>query len=262
MKKISHKIREYLGHPLTKNIDIDSPTTTYLRRQIIQQKVSLKSIYDEWYNLVSENLPDVNGSILELGSGAGYLDKYIPNLITSEIFRCPDLTLVLDGMVLPFKNQSLRAIVMTDVLHHICNPRLFFVEATRCVKDGGVVILVEPWNTVGSKLIYTHFHHEPFMPNEEEWHIPISGPLSGANGAMPWIIFERDRHLFCSEFPKLQISKIQLMGGLRYMASGGVSMRALLPDVAFNILKRFDHSPHLMPYFAMFAFVVIRKIPS
>ncbi len=56
---------------------------------------------------------------LELGSGAGFLQQHIDRLITSEIFRCPDITMVLDACALPFEDRSLRAIVMTDVLHHI-----------------------------------------------------------------------------------------------------------------------------------------------
>ena len=36
-----------LQHPLTKGMGIDDPHTTYLRKQIIQEKPLLKSIYNE-----------------------------------------------------------------------------------------------------------------------------------------------------------------------------------------------------------------------
>jgi len=42
---------------------------------------------------------------------------------------------------------SLRAIVMTDVLHHIPNVESFFAEAARCVRPGGVIVMIEPWLT-------------------------------------------------------------------------------------------------------------------
>ena len=32
-------------------------------------------------------------------------------------------------------------------------------------------------------------HHEPFEPDVREWRIPISGPLSGANGGFPGLSF-------------------------------------------------------------------------
>jgi len=45
---------------------------------------------------------------------------------------------------LPFADDTLRAIVMTDVLHHLQNLRRFFKEASRCVEVGGKVIMIEP----------------------------------------------------------------------------------------------------------------------
>jgi hypothetical protein len=51
------------------------------------------------------------------------LAGHIPRLITSEVFNCPGIQVVLDGQALPIAAGSLRAIVMTDVLHHIPDPR-------------------------------------------------------------------------------------------------------------------------------------------
>ena len=259
---LGNKLREWLAHPLTHNIDIDAPQTTHLRRQIIQQKAPLHAIYDEWYLAISSRLPKKDGRILELGSGAGFMSKYIPSLITSEVFSCPDITAVLDGTCLPFQDHSISAIVMTDVLHHIPNTSLFFEEASRCIKVGGAIIMVEPWYTVWSKFIYTHFHHEPFLVNVSSWDIPKIGPLSGANGALPWIILNRDRLKFADEFPQWQINEIQLLGGLRYMFSGGVSMRLLLPEVVFGLLKKMDWWQAMLPYTAMFALIVINKVET
>src|SRR5260370_17262970 len=90
----------------------------------------------------------------------------------------------------------------------LANPRRFFREATRCLRVGGRILLIEPWVSTWSRIIYTHLHHEPFQPDSPDWTIPLSGPLSGANGAMPWIIFERDREQFEARFPHL---KVQLL---------------------------------------------------
>ena len=84
-------------------------------------------------------LPPCEGRVLELGSGAGFLKKFIPDLITSEIFATPGAALVMDAHAMPLRNGSLRAIVMTNVLHHLARPRRFFAEATRCVKSGGSI---------------------------------------------------------------------------------------------------------------------------
>jgi hypothetical protein len=84
-------------------MDIDDPSTTELRNEIIQTKPLLKSIYEEWYDLICKHLPDVDGPVLELGSGAGFLRSRIPTLITSEIFPCRNARLLLDGQSLPFR---------------------------------------------------------------------------------------------------------------------------------------------------------------
>jgi len=120
-------------------------------------------------------IPSGKEPVLELGSGAGFLRQYIPDLITSEVFRCPGVDLVLDATHLPIADASLRGIVMTDVLHHIRDSRSFFSEATRCVRPGGVIAMIEPWVTPWSRLVYTKFHHEPFQPKASKWELPEGG---------------------------------------------------------------------------------------
>src|SRR5262244_3270831 len=64
-------------------------------------------------------------------------------------------------------------------------------QATRCVRLGGVVAMIEPWVTPWSRFVYTRLHHEPFQPEAEQWEFPVRRPRSGANGALPYIIFVR-----------------------------------------------------------------------
>jgi len=151
-------LRRLLAHPLTRGLDIDDPSTTARRRTIIESKPFLKRIYQEWYETILNQLPDLSGPVLELGSGAGFLSDYIPRLITSEIFNCPGIQVVLDAQALPIAAASLRAIVMTDVLHHIPDPTRFFSEAARCLQVGGRVLLIEPWVSRWSRMVYTHLH--------------------------------------------------------------------------------------------------------
>ena len=132
-------LKDWLAHPLTKGLDIDDPRTTHLRLQIIQEKSFLRQIYQEWYQSLALVLPPGEGAVLELGAGAGFMKNVIPEAIASEVFYCPNISAVLDASRLPFAARSLRGIVMTDVLHHIRQPRFFFTEAARCVRTGGVV---------------------------------------------------------------------------------------------------------------------------
>lgn len=251
-------LHRWLVHPLTAGRDLDDPATTELRKQIVQAKPFLKAIYDEWYSIIAAQLPTIEGPVLELGSGGGYCGEFIPGLITSEIFFCPSVRLIADAQQLPFADSTLRAIVFTDVLHHMPDARRFFAEAGRCLRPGGKVLMIEPWVTRWSRFVYTRLHHEPFLPDAEDWAFPSSGPLSGANGALPWIVFARDRRKFEAEFPGLAIEQIRPFMPFRYLVSGGVSMRNVMPAVTHGLWLRLENIlDGLMPRLAMFAVVAV-----
>jgi SAM-dependent methyltransferase len=250
-----------LAHPLTRGRSIDDPVTTDLRRSIITSKPFLRAIYEDWYQSIVARIPDSTGAVLELGSGAGFFQQFVPDVITSEVFECAGVQLVADAQNLPFSDGELRAIVMTDVLHHIPNVAAFFREATRCLRSGGAVIMVEPWVSPWSNLIYTHLHHEPFEPEVEQWDFPAKGPLSDANGALPWIVFDRDRKRFEEEFPHLKIKEVRPMMPFRYLVSGGVSMRALMPGWTTPLWKTIEKACEpQMKRLAMFSLISLRRM--
>jgi SAM-dependent methyltransferase len=234
-------LKELLAHPLTRGLDLDDPRTTLLRRSIIQNKPFLRQLYAEWYAEMASAIPSGDAPTLELGSGAGFFAESIPGLITSDVFLIPDVSLVLDGQALPFRTASLRAIAMSEVLHHIPDVEQFFAEASRCVRPGGVIVMIEPWVTAWSRFVWGRLHHEPFQPDRTDWTIPSSGPLSGANGALPWIVFERDRNIFEERFPEWEIRSIRLNLPIRYLLSGGVSLRSLMPGWSFSFWRGLEH---------------------
>jgi SAM-dependent methyltransferase len=260
MNKPGNLLQAILSHPKLRGISLDDPETTAIRKDIILTNSFLRRIYEKWYSAILPTIPDGDGQVLELGSGAGFLDRSLP-LITSEVFYCRHVKTILNGQALPFANGSLRAIVMTDVLHHIPDARLFFQEAARCIRPDGVISMTEPWVTAWSKIIYTHLHHEPFDPAARDWSFPSGGPLSGANGALPWILFSRDRLIFEREFPMWQIVDIHPMMPILYLISGGVSMRQLMPGWSFGVWSRMEKllSARANPP-AMFAQIVLKRV--
>ena len=152
-------IKRLLAHPDTRGLSIDDPLTSQRRRDIIRSNRFLWRIYDEWYRLISAGIPGGPGAVLELGSGGGFLGQYIPDLITSEIFPCSGIQLILDARCLPVSSGSLKGIAMVDVLHHIPDNRAFLTEAQRCLRRGGSLVMIEPWVSAWSRLVYTHLHH-------------------------------------------------------------------------------------------------------
>jgi len=245
-------LKRLIEHPLTRGLSVDDPQTTTLRRNIIQEKAFLRAIYSEWYRCLVTALPK-NGAVLELGSGAGFFSDFRTDVITSEIFPTPNIQLVADACQLPFSDDALVGIVMTDVFHHIPDVKSFLDEATRCIRPGGKVLMIEPWRTNWSQWVYTHLHPEPFIPSAG-WDIPSSGPLSGANGALPWIVFERDLKIFEKLYPDWQVVKVEPMMPFCYLVSGGVSLRSLMPGWAYNLIRRLEQRLDEKRW-AMFAFI-------
>ena len=253
-------VKGLLAHPLAKGLDIDDPALTHLRRRIVLEKPFVKAIYDEWYGWIAGALPPGDRPVLELGSGPGFLAERIPGLVTSDVFACEGVQRIVDARAIPFGTGELRAIVMTDVLHHIPDPAAFFREATRTLAPGGAVLMVEPWNTRLARVVWRKLHHEPFEPGVAAWEFPSTGPLSGANTAIPWILFSRDRARFDREFPGLSVRAVTPTMPFRYLVSGGVSMRSLMPGWSFGLWRALEGllSP-LMGSLAMFARIDVRR---
>ena len=96
-------------------------------------------------------------TILEIGAGSGHFQKFFPNAISTDIIEAPWLDAVLDAHFLPFQNKSLNNIVLFDVLHHLPEPSRFFSEAQRVLKPTGRIILMEPYISWVSFLVYRLF---------------------------------------------------------------------------------------------------------
>lgn len=159
---------------------------------------------------------------------------------------------------MPFDDASLRAILMTNVFHHIPNVARFLTEAERTLVPGGRIIMIEPWNTGWSRFVHRHFHAEPMLPDASEWEFPSSGPLSSANAALPWIVASRDRKRLESEW-RLRVVEVLPFMPFRYLASGGVSLRSLQPMWTFNLWKAAERG-RVGRRMAVFALIVVGRV--
>ena len=245
-----------LAHPLTRGLDIDDPMVTLLRKKIIQSKPFLKNIYKEWYEKLLSNV-DHHKPILELGSGGGFIEEYSNEIITSEIIFVPGVNLIANACQLPFSKDALGAIILTNVFHHIPNVRQFLSEASRCVMDGGKIVMIEPWVNPWANWVYQNLHAEPF-DTQGPWELAQKGPLSSANGALPWIVFTRDRLIFEQQFPQLKIQSVRPIMPFSYLLSGGVSLRNLMPGWSYTLCRSIEQYVK-EKNLAMFAIIVLEK---
>lgn len=273
------KTIQWLKLPETMGIeDLDDPATTLLHAEIIQKKPFLKKLYIDFYKQFEKAVSDSKNKVLvELGSGGGFIKEVINNVITSDVLELPNVDKVFSALDMPFEEASVDAFFMFNVLHHITEPRAFFREALRCLKVCGRVVMIEPANTLWSRFIYKNFHHEAFDAQAPEWccrgqakwepgprkagTLQESGPLSGGNGALAWIIFWRDRKIFESEFPSLRIVRMRNHTPLRYLLSGGLTLRQLVPSFSYPAVKAIEYTlPPINDLLGMFQTIELEKV--
>lgn len=242
------------------NLHIDDPKRSEYHAELIKSKPFLKSIYKDWYNIFKSFINTVpNGKLIEIGSGGGFIKEVIPQVITSDIMPLKNCDLQFSAEEMPFMDDEVASIFMINVLHHISKPDIFLKEASRTLKKGGKLIMIEPANSNLSRYIYKKFHHEPF-DTKAGWDLKRDTPLSESNQAVPWIIFERDYQKFKNLFPELKLTSINYHTPLSYILSGGLSRKTLVPDFSYPLIK-FSESI-LSPFsrqLAMFQTIVITK---
>jgi SAM-dependent methyltransferase len=223
-------------------IHLDGPDRFELLTATLGRKAFLRRLYREFYDRYAECLArcPAEGLALELGSGAGFAREVVPGVLTSDVIPYPGVERVIDGTRMPFAEASLRAIFLLNVFHHIPDPEAFLREAERCLVPGGRMLIIDQHPGALASPIYRHLHHEPFRPEATTWAFASSGPLSGANGALAWIVFQRDRARFHELFPGLRLERYDPHTPLRYWLAGGLKRWSVAPGWSFPLASSLD----------------------
>lgn len=256
-------ILRFLQLPYVDKIkDLDDPATTIIRSKIILENIFLKNLYTDFYNVLKKSLIGFSKKrkLIELGSGGGFIKKVIPDVITSDVIKLPEVDMRFSATDMPFEDKSIDRFFMLNVIHHIHDPLMFFKEVDRCLKNNGKLVAIEPANTLWGRFIYQHFHHDEEFNTQGAWVLKSQKPLSDANGALPWIIFVRDRKKFEKLFPHLKIKSIASHTAISYLVSGGVSYRQLLPSWMYPVVKKIEElAAPFSKYTGMFYSIEIEK---
>jgi SAM-dependent methyltransferase len=260
-------IRNALYEPMLANIDVDDPRMLDFHRHVLSRKRLLRSAFTSFYSDMARAADDsLNGQGLEieLGSGAGFFKDVRPSVITTDLREAPYIDRVIDAQAMDLSDASVRSIFAINVFHHLPDPDLFFSELARVLVSGGGCILVEPHIGFASRLLHTHLHKdEHYDPLVSSWKTSaIEGPMSGANQALSYVVFDRDRAEFDRRYgDKLEIVRqTYCLNSLRYFFSGGVNFKQLLPTFLGPTLRWIER---LMAPFARYVtfhqLIVIRR---
>lgn len=241
MKRIGSLLKQYWAHPLVRSIDVDQANSIQVHRALIQSKPLLRATYLRWYKEilnVCREIQNLDGDIVEIGSGAGFLEELIPELVKTDAAPNPYAAKIVDAMHLGFSNEELKAIVLIGVLHHLSDPARFLSEAERCLKPGGRLVMIEPNNNWIERWLCRYLnHYECFDLTASDWKNESANRMTMANLAIPWLIFVRDRAKFEKQFPRLQIRNVHPHTFLSYFLSGGMTYRSFLPSFATPLVS-------------------------
>jgi SAM-dependent methyltransferase len=250
-----------LKEPSLEGLNPGSPQFFAAQKALILGRPLLKRNYDGWYRRLLEDAQSApaGGVILELGSGGSYLKSLEPAIVTSDVV--PNVAdQVVDARRLPFADESLRALLLTHVFHHIPDVDAFFREAQRALIPGGVISMIEVAHTPFARFFFRHFHHEPYQDTRQEWSFAQHDSMLDSNQALAWIVFARDRARFERRYPALAIETLAFMPWLTYFVSGGVTARYLIPNLMNGLLVGADRLLQpLEPLFSLHWHICVRK---
>jgi len=238
-----------------------------VHNRVLSEKILMKHVFEEFYQTcisICTNRFCDGGQEIEIGAGISFFKKIRPQLVVTDVVPGPQVELALDAQnMTAIENESVRAIYGLNCFHHLERPRAFFSELKRVLKPGGGVVLIEPYYGLIARPFYRNLHRsEHFNPEQEKWEAQgETGVMFNANQALSYVVFVRDRLKFQSEFPELEIIEISpLQNYLRYLLSGGLNFRQLVPDSFEGFVKLLEAM--LKPISAITALhyiIVLRK---
>lgn len=233
---------DLLRDPETAGLDVDGSDRLILHRKILDKKPMLRGVFQDFHNLfdrINRGFFSGDGSSIELGAGVAPMRDDYPYVLSTDIVPGANLDFCLNAEKMNLPDSSVRVFFGQNCFHHFPTPENFFSELMRVLVDGGGAVLLEPYFGFVARNFYKRlFSTETFDMENRSWESPLSGPMKGANQALSYIVFVRDRSLFEKKFPCLNIVHAELCGNyLRYLLSGGLNFRSLCPHVLAPVVR-------------------------
>jgi len=247
------------------NVDVDGHDRLLVHGKILSRKPILREVFTDFHHAfrkLDERHLSAQGMKIELGAGVAPMRDSYPEVLATDVVVGAHLDRVLDAERMDLPDSSVRVIYGQNCFHHFPHPDEFFKELDRVLAPGGGAILLEPYYGPFATFIFKRlFRTEGFDKGFASWETPAAGPMNGANQALSYIVFVRDRAEFERKYPTLKIVDQQLCGNyLKYLISGGLNFRQLLPNWMSPVIGAFQFllAP-LKPWLALHHIVLVRK---
>jgi SAM-dependent methyltransferase len=231
---VSHLLAR-LQEPDVRDCPVDGPERMAAHRRVLARKPMIRGVFEDFHRLfetLDQRFLRGTGQTIELGAGVYPVRDTFPGVVATDVVAAPHLDRTLDAGAMDLPDASVRAFYLQNVFHHFPEPERFFAELQRTLVPGGGAILVEPHAGPVASLLYPRlFASEGYDKHAPGWSTETGGPMSGANQALSHLVFDRDIARFQEQFPGLEVVHRDVADNyLRYLLSGGLNFRALLPS--------------------------------
>jgi SAM-dependent methyltransferase len=234
-----------LQEPRLAGLDVDTSDLLEVHRQVLAEKPIMRAVFAELYDRcmkIDREYGRGSGQRIEIGAGSSLFSERYPEVVATDIKPHPHLDRVLDAQAMDLEPASARAIFGINCFHHLPDPMAFFDELERVLVPGGTCVLIEPYHGPLAAAFYARlFETEGFDRSQATWDDDGRSIMHGANQALSYIVFKRDRALFEQRCPMLEvIVEEPLTNWPRYLLSGGLNFRQLVPTRSGPCLRRLE----------------------
>ena len=203
-------------------------------RKVWESKEAIRLLYRDFHRRLFESCP--GGPVLDIGGGTAHVKEFRPDIVSTDILSFPGIDVVADAHRLPFPPEYFSGVVMLDVLHHLERPIEFLSEASRVLKPGGRLAMIEPAMTPVARRFYQRFHEEPVDMDADPFAPVITNPDRDpfdANQAIPSLLFATAsaRNRVEVTVPLLRVRRVDWLSLFAYPLSGGFQSWSLIPAV-------------------------------
>jgi ubiquinone/menaquinone biosynthesis C-methylase UbiE len=208
-----------------------------------EKKKAVRLLYRDFHRQLLDTCPD--GRVLDIGSGTAHIKEFRPDIVSTDILSFPGIDAVADAHRLPFADKSFAGVVMLDVLHHLERPIEFLQEASRVLRPGGRIAMIEPAMTTLARRFYERFHEEPVDMTADPFAPVVINPDRDpfdANQAVPTLLFATQpaRRRLEETIPSLGVRSVDWLSLFAYPMSGGFQKWSLIPAAAVGPMLAFE----------------------